>query len=81
MTTSEERGVVTLLTTQEVSELLGLQPRTLANWRWRGYGPRYLNLGGRRIRYRLRDVEAFLESEVRTSTSNSHPGQAAGSYL
>lgn len=59
----------TLLTPEEVATLLGLQPETLANWRWRGTGPPYANLGGRRVRYRLEDVERWIAEQVRSGGS------------
>lgn len=36
---------------------------TLAQWRYRGEGPRYLKLGGH-VRYRRSDVDAWLESSL-----------------
>jgi predicted DNA-binding transcriptional regulator AlpA len=46
----------------ELAERLGVSVGTLANWRWRGEGPRYVKLGsGRssRVRYRAEDVAAW----------------------
>lgn len=56
-----------LLTTTETAAILGLSPRTLDNWRngdppYRG--PAFLHVGSR-VRYRLIDVEAYLESQRR----------------
>lgn len=39
-------------------------PRTLERWRWIGDGPRFMKLGGRVI-YRLEDVLAFEQQELR----------------
>jgi excisionase family DNA binding protein len=51
-----------LLTTDEAAELLGVRPNTLEQWRCAGkYGLRYLRVG-RLIRYRLRDLEAWLDA-------------------
>lgn len=44
----------------ESGEYLGLSVATLANWRSAGTGPEYLKVGGR-IRYRLADLDAFVE--------------------
>lgn len=41
---------------------------TLSQWRWNGRGPRYLKLG-RRVMYRLQDIEKFEEQKVRCNTS------------
>ena len=42
----------------------------LAQMRYRGTGPRYIKRGGRII-YRWADVNAYLDSCVRTSTSDT----------
>ena len=34
-----------LLRPEEFAAMIGLSPRTLANWRSNGRGPKYLNLG------------------------------------
>ena len=48
----DERGAATLL---------GIAPATLRNIRSQGRGPKYSRVG-RRIVYRVRDVEAYLEA-------------------
>jgi hypothetical protein len=53
----------TLGTTEEVAAYLkDVPPKTLAEWRSRGIGPRYLKVG-RHVRYRWSDVEAWLASQ------------------
>lgn len=49
-----------LATTDEVATYLRKPPRTLEQWRYRGVGPRYIKVGGRDVRYRWQDVEAWL---------------------
>ena len=52
-----------LLTPLEVAKIIGLEPRTLANWRSGGLESLpYIKLGGR-IRYPEADVKAWLESK------------------
>ncbi len=46
-----------------------MSPRTLERWRWTGGGPRYLKVG-KRIVYRLEDVEAFEAVRLHESTSS-----------
>ena len=41
-----------------------ISPRTLERWRWTGDGPSFMTLGGRVI-YRLEDVLAFENQELR----------------
>jgi predicted DNA-binding transcriptional regulator AlpA len=44
----------------EAAAILGLKRGTLSNWRSQGRGPAYSRLnGGRVIRYKLSDIEAF----------------------
>ena len=56
-----------LIDTNEVAELLGLHSVTLAEWRTQGRGPQWVKLG-RKVRYRPKDVEAWLDKNQRTST-------------
>lgn len=60
----------TTVSPREAAERLGVQPSTLANWRWNGGGPRYLKVGGR-VRYRLHDLAQWLDSRLRFSTSGA----------
>ena len=48
--------------------------RTLEAWRYRGGGPAYFRCG-RKILYKLEDLDAFILAGRRTSTSD--PGRAA----
>lgn len=59
----------TLLTPAQLSHNTGIPLGTLAYWRHAGTGPAYLRLGGRVIRYRKSDVDAWMNDSVRTSTS------------
>ena len=47
---------------------LGLSPKTLANWRHLGRGPRYLKLGARVV-YPQAELEAFKAASLRQSTA------------
>lgn len=49
-----------ILTSREVAAEYRLAERTLANWRAKGEGPRFLKLGKRAVRYRRADIEAFI---------------------
>ena len=62
-----------LLSQQEAATMLGLSPRTLERLRVTGEGPRYVKLN-RRVAYRTEDIEAFVASRVRTSTSDNTKG-------
>lgn len=52
-----------LLTPTNVSELLGIPVKTLANWRSARTGPLFLRVGVH-VRYRHGDVEDWLEQQA-----------------
>ena len=60
------------LTTHQLAAQLGITPQTLRRWRMDGRGPRYARLGGPRSMavYREADVDDWLESRLRSSTSD-----------
>ncbi len=67
---------VSLLKTQQAANYLALSVTTLEKYRVYGGGPSFVRLG-RAVRYRTADLNAWLESRVRTSTSdNGHNRQA-----
>jgi predicted DNA-binding transcriptional regulator AlpA len=65
-----------LLTALEVAQLLGLKPKTLARWRWKGKGPVFRKIG-RKIRYARNDIEEYIASSARRSTSDPGPDERA----
>ncbi|WP_101255004.1 helix-turn-helix transcriptional regulator [Streptomyces barkulensis] len=58
------KGVDRLLTSEEVAEILGVDPRTPPQWRYRGLGPDWVKIGTR-VRYRAEDVEKYIRSHLR----------------
>lgn len=56
------------LNTEEASGYLGLKKNTLEIWRVQGRGPVFVKLG-RAVRYRLNDLEEFVEQRTVRSTS------------
>jgi predicted DNA-binding transcriptional regulator AlpA len=61
------------LTETDVARLLGISPRTLQAWRYRGgHTPQFIKVG-RAVRYRLGDVRAWLDERRRRSTSDLGP--------
>ena len=60
----ETQTIATLLTPAQMAKMLGVGEATLAVWRCtRRYALRYVKVG-RSVRYRLNDVNRFLESRV-----------------
>ncbi len=59
-----------LLTPENVSKILEISIQTLSAWRVYGTGPRFVRVGGNRIRYRREDVESFIQENLVQSTSD-----------
>ena len=52
-----------VLTEKDLAAALQMQPQSLADWRYRCVGPRYIKLG-QLVRYRRSDVEEWLDSQT-----------------
>lgn len=59
-----------LLNTREVAELTGLAPSTLEKRRLAGQKPHFIKLGPRRVGYDPADIQAWIEEQRRSSTSD-----------
>ena len=59
-----------LLTETEAANILGFSIRTLQKWRSQGGGPRFVRVSARAIRYRRTDLDQWIESRLRLSTSD-----------
>jgi predicted DNA-binding transcriptional regulator AlpA len=57
------------LRTPDAARFVGLSIRTLEKHRIYGTGPRYSKLGGRVV-YRLEDLQSWVESGAKASTSD-----------
>ncbi len=53
-----------MLTDREVAARLGVTVHTVRKWRLHGLGPLAIRVGGA-VRYRLSDVESWLQSQPR----------------
>jgi hypothetical protein len=58
----------TLLNQKLAALYLGVSVRTMEGWRLRGGGPLYSKLGSC-VRYRLGDLDAFVDGQTRSHTS------------
>ena len=54
----------------EAAEHVGCSAALLRMWRQRGQGPRYAKVG-RLVRYRLSDLQQFIEDRLVTPTAES----------
>ena len=57
-----------LINEEHASTILKVSTRTLQAWRVQGRGPKFRKLG-RAVRYRMEDVQAFVNENVHQSTS------------
>lgn len=57
-----------LLSQNDAAPRIGVQPKTLANWRTLGIGPKFIRAGGR-IAYDPADIEAWKTARRVSSTS------------
>ena len=63
------------LSTPQAADYLGISPRTLEDWRFRGGGPVFRKIGKRLVRYRVDDLDAFLEHSARVNTGGGQPAR------
>lgn len=68
MATTVSTPVEAIHTPAALGERLGMTTGALAQMRYRGNGPRFIKLGGRQIRYRESDIQAWLEQQTRDRT-------------
>lgn len=64
-----ERTSADWLTSDQAAHELKVAVNTLEIWRHKGKGPRFFKLSRNVCRYKRSDIEAFMESDGRTSTS------------
>jgi hypothetical protein len=64
-----------LLNTADAANYLTVSKAFLERDRWAGAKVPFIKIGSRAVRYRLSDLESYVESQVRFSTS--HQGGAA----
>lgn len=67
-----------LLRPDETAAVLKFSVRTLEAMRLRGGGPLYIALSRRAVRYRRSDIDAWIASRERRSTSDPGPTPAEG---
>jgi len=60
----------TILNTQQAASYIGMSKAFLERDRWAGARIPFIKVGSRAVRYRLGDLDTFLDSQVRQSTSD-----------
>ncbi|WP_417536842.1 helix-turn-helix transcriptional regulator [Methylophaga sp.] len=58
-----------LFTTKEAADYLGVSKAFLERDRWAGARIPFIKVGSRTVRYRLSDLNEYIEKQVRLSTS------------
>jgi hypothetical protein len=79
MSVAEDRDYLdNLLTERQAAVFLGHKVKTLQKWRITGEGPVYINFSRRSVRYRRRNLLAFIEAHSFTSTSEATVARGRG---
>ena len=64
------------MTTREAADYLRLKQQTLHNWRCLGQGPSFVKVG-RLVRYRLSDLEEYLDRQTTEGALPSRQSRTA----
>lgn len=67
-----------LLTRDEVADLYGLSKRWLEVAATKGEGPPLVRISARMVRYRVCDIDHWIEAHVTDRSGNVSPSQKAG---
>lgn len=59
-----------MMNEHEAAQHLAVSIHALRQWRYKGGGPRYVKLG-HSVRYRLADLEAYVQSNLRDNSAQS----------
>lgn len=57
-------------TPRQAAEYIGMSDSTLRGWRAKGKGPRFYRVSERLIRYRVKDVDAWIEARMSDQPNN-----------
>lgn len=60
-----------LLNTTQAASFLGLSKAFLERDRWAGAKVPFIKIGDRAVRYRIEDLTRYIESRIRSSTSDT----------
>ena len=63
-----------LIDTRAAAQWLNIKPRTLIEFRYRGTGPKFVQVGSKLCRYRVADLVAWADANTRTSTLSARRG-------
>lgn len=66
-TATQTKPATMVMTVTQAAEYLGLAVSTLNKWRCHGGGPVFIKMG-RAVRYRVEDLDRFIEQQLRENT-------------
>lgn len=71
---TDEKGKLNgvLLDTKDLAHMLKVSPRTIQTWRTTGEGPPFIRLARNSPRYRIEDVQKWLDDRLCKNTIQSH---------
>ncbi len=58
-----------LVSEKEAATLLGFTPRFLQSRRLRGDGPQFVRISSRAVRYRVKDLQEWVENRLRVNNN------------
>lgn len=64
MTATTRPAAAPLMTTAEAAAYLNFPEKTVKDWRRRGIGPAYIKINGAQVRYRLRALDEWIDSQA-----------------
>lgn len=62
LTPLNEMPAGAMLSTKDLADLLGLEKSTPAQWRAKGFGPKFIRLGGKKVYYPVRELLSWLDA-------------------
>jgi predicted DNA-binding transcriptional regulator AlpA len=68
---NNQTEIKTLMDSEQAAKVLNLSKRTLEAFRVRGNGPKYVKISARCVRYRLDDLNKWINERITTSTSEN----------
>jgi predicted DNA-binding transcriptional regulator AlpA len=57
-------GFVPFLTPKELSKQISVSVKTLERWRKEKVGPPFVKIGNKRIRYHIKDIDAWVQENM-----------------
>ena len=64
ITTYSDQARRALANAKDLSEYIGKPVQTLAIWRMKGIGPKFIKLENGNVRYRWSDIDSWLDAQA-----------------